>query len=48
VVRTGFTRSGKLVPPAELAVMLDYHGPNLPAPDWAADWNAAEEMFVRG
>jgi len=47
VVRSGFTKSGKLVPPAELAVKLDYRGPNLPAPDWVADWNATEETFVR-
>jgi acyl-CoA thioesterase FadM len=45
--RAGFTQGGKLVPPAELARMLHYSGPSLPAPDWIARWTETEEIFVR-
>jgi acyl-CoA thioesterase FadM len=47
VQRSGFTRKGRLVPPAELAEKLDYHGPILPAPDWVSAWHDSEKAFVR-
>lgn len=46
VQRTGFTEAGKLVPPIELALKLDYRGPDRPPPDWVAAWNENEAAFV--
>jgi acyl-CoA thioesterase FadM len=46
VQRAGFTQRGKLVPPDELARLLNYDGPPIPAPPWVEGWNEAEGAFV--
>jgi acyl-CoA thioesterase FadM len=46
VQRVGFTRSGRLVPTAELAERLGHCGPAILVPDWVGQWSAAELAFV--
>ena len=47
VQRAGFTKGGRLVTPVELAQKLHYKGPDIPAPEWVANWNQGEAEFVR-
>lgn len=47
VLRAGFTKEGKLVPPSAIAGRLGYDGPDVPAPEWAKGWNEEEKTFVQ-
>ncbi len=47
VQRTGFTKNGKLVAPADLAAKLGQDAAAMPAPDWTRGWNDSEAAFVK-
>jgi acyl-CoA thioesterase FadM len=47
VQRGGFTRSGRLVTPAELTKKLNYIGPNIAPPTWVAGWHDSEAAFYK-
>jgi len=47
VLRTTFTRNGKLVPPVDLAAKLGHDSSAMPAPDWTRSWNETDAAFAK-